>query len=253
MADISELRFVPNRGGSTSLVSQGRTNTNRDTPINRKNIGFAQKYALNGKEGCKGVIWTNRDVTCVITQNDHIKSCPVDEHLAYKMEKKAVLKKRSAEETKSILAIYDEVPAASAVPSTSGHFPLFKRVKSTMYRHQAKRYPKLPSHRRYLQIPVPFRTTKAGDDFLLWRSASRQILVFATGSNIRLMATRRTWALYDTFKVVPQWYQKPFTIHAFLVGKLVTAVNCLCTDKDIPTYEFILSKSGITSSPQRQS
>ncbi|KRX12176.1 hypothetical protein T07_12111, partial [Trichinella nelsoni] len=33
----------------------------------------------------------------LITQKDHIKSCPVDEHLAYKMEKKAVLKKRSAE------------------------------------------------------------------------------------------------------------------------------------------------------------
>ncbi|KRY02623.1 hypothetical protein T01_8625, partial [Trichinella spiralis] len=48
------------------------------------------------------------------------------------MEKKAVLKKRSAEETKSILAIYDEeVSAASAVPSASGHFPLFKRMKST--------------------------------------------------------------------------------------------------------------------------
>ncbi|KRY34824.1 hypothetical protein T01_1377 [Trichinella spiralis] len=157
MADISELRLVPNRGGR--------------------------------KEGCKGVIWTNLDVTYVITQKDHIESCPVDEHLAYKMEKKAVLKKRSAEETKPILAIYDEeVSAASAVPSTSGHFPLFKRVKSTMYRHQAKRYPKLPSHRRDLQIP----------------SASRHILVLATGSNIRLMATRRTWALDGTFKVVPQ-------------------------------------------------
>ncbi|KRZ96954.1 hypothetical protein T08_1401 [Trichinella sp. T8] len=45
---------------------------------------------------------------------------------AYKMEKKAVLKKRSAEETKPILAIYDEeVSAASAVPSVSSHFPLF--------------------------------------------------------------------------------------------------------------------------------
>ncbi|KRY02645.1 hypothetical protein T01_5129, partial [Trichinella spiralis] len=42
MADISELRFVTNRGGSTSLVSQGRTYTDRDTPTNRKNIGFAQ-------------------------------------------------------------------------------------------------------------------------------------------------------------------------------------------------------------------
>ncbi|XP_003366864.1 hypothetical protein Tsp_14186 [Trichinella spiralis] len=120
MADISELRFVTNRGGSTSL----------------------------GREGCKGVIWTNLDVTYVITQKDHIESCSMDEHLAYKMEKKAVLKKRSAEETKPILAIYDEVSAASAVPSASGHFPLFKRMKSTMYSHRTKRYLKLPEHRR---------------------------------------------------------------------------------------------------------
>ncbi|XP_003372673.1 hypothetical protein Tsp_11413 [Trichinella spiralis] len=29
-----------------------------------------------------------------------------------------------------------------------------------MYSHRAKRYPKLPKHRRDLQIPFPFRTTK---------------------------------------------------------------------------------------------
>ncbi|KRY42622.1 hypothetical protein T01_4415 [Trichinella spiralis] len=113
------------------------------------------------KKGCGGAIWTNLDVTSVIKRNDHIESCPVDEHLAYKMEKKAVLKKRSTEETKPIPAIYDEeASAASADPSTSGHFPLFKRVKSTMYSHQAKRYPKLPSHRRNLQIPTKFSRTR---------------------------------------------------------------------------------------------
>ncbi|KRY32752.1 hypothetical protein T01_15321 [Trichinella spiralis] len=73
----------------------------------------------------------------------------------------------------------------------------------------------------------------AGEDFLLWQSASSHILVLATGSNIRLMATRRTWAFDGTFKVVPQWYQKLFTIHTFLAGKLVPAVYCLCTDKDL--------------------
>ncbi|KRY02576.1 hypothetical protein T12_14495, partial [Trichinella patagoniensis] len=67
------------------------------------------------------------DVTYVITQKDRIESCPVDEHLAYKMEK------RRAEETKSILAIYDK--EVSAVASASSHFPLFRRMKSTMYSH----------------------------------------------------------------------------------------------------------------------
>ncbi|KRX21527.1 hypothetical protein T07_490 [Trichinella nelsoni] len=113
------------------------------------------------KKGCGGAIWTNLDVTSVIKRNDHIASCPVVEHLAYKMEKKAVLKKRSAEETKPIPTIFDEeASAASAEPSTSGHFPLFKWVKSTMYSHRAKRYPKLPSHRRNLQIPTKFSKTR---------------------------------------------------------------------------------------------
>ncbi|KRZ65118.1 hypothetical protein T10_8533 [Trichinella papuae] len=78
--------------------------------------------------------------------------------------------------------------------------------------------------------------TKAGDEFLLWQSASRHILVFGTGSNIRLLAAMRTWGMDGTFKVVPQWYQQLFTIHAFVAGKLMPAVYCLCTGKDIGTY-----------------
>ncbi|KRX52621.1 hypothetical protein T09_5815 [Trichinella sp. T9] len=35
-----------------------------------------------------------------------------------------------------------------------------------------------------------------------------------TGSNIRLLAAMRTWGMDGTFKVVPQWYQQLFTIHA---------------------------------------
>ncbi|KRX23787.1 hypothetical protein T07_8211 [Trichinella nelsoni] len=104
---------------------------------------------------------------------------------------------------------------------------------STMYSHRSKRYLKLPEHRRDQQIPEAFRTTMAGEDFLLWQSASSHILVLATGSNIRLMATRRTWALDGRFRVIPQWHQKLFTIHTFLAGKLVPAVYCLCTDKDL--------------------
>ncbi|KRZ88636.1 hypothetical protein T08_4538 [Trichinella sp. T8] len=201
MSVVPELRLVPNCCGGMSLVHEGR--------VYKLKRAARKKYwrCSKDKKGCGGAIWTNLDVTAIIKRNDHIESCPVDEHLAYKMEKKAILKKRSAEETKPIPAIYDEeAAAASADPSTSGHFPLFKRVQSTMYNHRAKRYPKLPSHRQDLQIPAAFRTTKAGDDFLLWQSSSRHILVFATGSNIRLLAAMRTWGMDGTFKVVPQWY-----------------------------------------------
>ncbi|XP_003373093.1 conserved hypothetical protein [Trichinella spiralis] len=191
-------------------------------------------------EGCSGAIWTNLDVTSVMKQSDHIESCPVDEYLTYKMEKRAVLTKRSAEETKPIPAIYDEdVSAASSEPSTSGYFPLFKRVKSAMYGHRAKRFPKLSTHRRDLQIPFPFGTTKAGDNFLLWQNASKHILVCATGYNIKLLAAMRTWVMDGTFKIVPQWYQQLFTIPAFVSGKVMPAVYCLCMGKDIGTCGYI--------------
>ncbi|XP_003367923.1 conserved hypothetical protein, partial [Trichinella spiralis] len=150
------------------------------------------------------------------------------------MEKKAVLKKRSAEETKPIPAIYDEeASAASAEPSISGHFPLFRRLRAAMYGHRAKRFPRLPEHRHDLVIPDQFKATKSGEDFLLCQSNCRHILVFATGTNIRLLAASRTWGMDGTFKIIPQWYQQLFTIHVFVAGKLVPAVYCLCTGKDI--------------------
>ncbi|KRZ12219.1 hypothetical protein T11_5829 [Trichinella zimbabwensis] len=168
-------------------------------------------------------MWTNLDVTSVIKQNDHIESCP-----------RGARKKRNPTRPFMMKKLPPRPPSCLHLAI----FPFFKRLKSTMYNHRAKRFPKLPQHRRDLQIPVPFRRTKAGDEFLFWQSASRHILVFAMGSNIRL-AAMRTWGTDGTFKVVPQWYQQLFTIHAFLAAKLLPAVYCLCTGKDIGTYGFI--------------
>ncbi|KRY31149.1 hypothetical protein T01_13745 [Trichinella spiralis] len=118
-------------------------------------------------------------------------------------------------------------------------YPCFRRLRAAMYGHRAKRFPRLPEHRHDLVIPDQFKTTKSGEDFLLCQSNCRHILVFATGTNIRLLAACRTWGMDGTFKIVPQWYQQLFTIHAFVAGKLVPAVYCLCTGKDIGTYGYI--------------
>ncbi|KRX37811.1 hypothetical protein T06_423, partial [Trichinella sp. T6] len=61
MGNVFELHLVPNRCDGMSL----------------------------DKKGCGGAVWTNLHVTTVIKRNDHIESCPVDEHLAYKIEEKA--------------------------------------------------------------------------------------------------------------------------------------------------------------------
>ncbi|KRZ87555.1 hypothetical protein T08_15851 [Trichinella sp. T8] len=109
MADVPELHLVQNRCGGMSLVYEGRAY--------KLKCAGRQKYwrCSKDKKGCGGAVWTNLDVTSVIKRNDHIESCPVDEHLAYKMEEKAVLTKRSAEETKPIPAIYDEEASAASI------------------------------------------------------------------------------------------------------------------------------------------
>ncbi|KRX25325.1 hypothetical protein T07_13852 [Trichinella nelsoni] len=89
--------------------------------------GRAYKLKYTGKrrrdkKWCKDSVFTNLDVTSVLGQIPHMEACPMDPHLAYKMEKMAVLKKRSAEETKPIHAIYDKEASAEAL--TSGYFPV---------------------------------------------------------------------------------------------------------------------------------
>ncbi|KRY83928.1 hypothetical protein T4D_15914 [Trichinella pseudospiralis] len=61
------------------------------------------------KKCCGGAIWTNLNVTTVIKRNGHGARWMNIWHIKWK--KKAILNKRSAEETKPILAIYDEASA----------------------------------------------------------------------------------------------------------------------------------------------
>ncbi|KRZ65949.1 hypothetical protein T10_5719 [Trichinella papuae] len=94
------------------------------------------------KQGCDGAISTNLEVAVVLKQRAHMEIWPVDEHVAYIMEKKAILKKRCAEETKSIPSIYDEeAAAASTEQSTSEHSPAFKPDRNSTYNLQLKSIP----------------------------------------------------------------------------------------------------------------
>ncbi|KRY75780.1 hypothetical protein T4A_4765, partial [Trichinella pseudospiralis] len=94
-----------------------------------------------------------------------------------------------------------------------------------IYGHRAKRCLKLPSGPANL---CPVQDIR-----------DRRILVFAVDSNIRLLAAMQTWDMDGIFKVVPQWYEQLFTIRSFVMGKLVPAVYCLCTGKNIGTFGFI--------------
>ncbi|KRZ00027.1 hypothetical protein T11_17405 [Trichinella zimbabwensis] len=124
---LKSISFVINR--------QARTSSNWQKYCEEIEICQVKCWACSKEyQRCEGAISINLDVTIVQNHRSHMKSCPVDEHVAYIMEKKAILKKRCAEETKSIPAIYDEeAAAASTEQSTSGHCPAFKRFRNAMY------------------------------------------------------------------------------------------------------------------------
>ncbi|KRZ66057.1 hypothetical protein T10_5875 [Trichinella papuae] len=101
--------------------------------------GSHQQRCSKDKQGYDGAISTNLEVTVVLKQRPHMETWPVDKHVAYIMEKKAILKKRCAEETKSIPAIYDEEAAATSTEqSTSDHFPAFQPDRNSVYNLQLK-------------------------------------------------------------------------------------------------------------------
>ncbi|KRX60072.1 hypothetical protein T09_15528 [Trichinella sp. T9] len=116
------------------------------------------------------------------------------------MEKKNALKRRAAEEMKTVPQIYhEEASSASADLETAGEFPTYKSVKTAMYRKRAQKFPRLPPTRQQLEIPPRWRMTKS----------DRQ-------ENLSILSEHSVWFMDGTFKIVPEWYQQMFTIHVFL-------------------------------------
>ncbi|KRZ17306.1 hypothetical protein T11_8455 [Trichinella zimbabwensis] len=130
-----------------------------------------------------------------------------------KKARKAVWKKQSTEETKSIPQIYgEEAAAVSAEPSTFG------QVRNAVYSQRTKRSPRHPRNHQDAIVADEFRRMKSGKAFLLSESVEKHILVFPTANNIKLLVAIKTWIIDGTFKVIPEWYQQLFTIHVLASG-----------------------------------
>ncbi|KRX80019.1 hypothetical protein T06_10816 [Trichinella sp. T6] len=110
-----------------------------------------------------------------------------------------------------------------------------------MYGHRAKRFPRLPEHRHDLVLADQFKTTKSGEDFLLCQSNCRHILIFATGTNIRLLAACRTWGMDGTFKIVPKCGQAGASSLLFMYGYIFQALidKAAVLEVDLNPYTII--------------
>ncbi|KRY22549.1 Uncharacterized protein T12_8111 [Trichinella patagoniensis] len=110
------LHLVLNERGNYNLVHEGRV-------YNLKHTNMQDKQWV--KKGCRGSIYTNFDVDAVLDCNPYADDCTPDNDILYKMEKKNSLKRRAAEELKTIPQIYHEdASSASADLETADHKPL---------------------------------------------------------------------------------------------------------------------------------
>ncbi|KRY92482.1 hypothetical protein T4D_4195 [Trichinella pseudospiralis] len=127
----------------------------------------------------------------------HADYCVSDIDILCKTENKNVLKRRTAEELKTVPQIYhEEASNASSDLETAGEFPTYKSVKTAVYRKRAQKFPRFPPTWQQLEIPTQWQMTKSGRRFFLYNNV----------------------CLDGTFEIVPEWYQQMFTIHVFMAG-----------------------------------
>ncbi|KRY43814.1 hypothetical protein T03_5649 [Trichinella britovi] len=119
------LHLVLNERGNYNLVHEGRV-------YNLKHTNMQDKQWVSVKKGCRGSIYTNFDVDAVLDCNPYADDCTPDNDILYKMEKKNALKRRAAEELKTILQNYhEEASSASADLETAD----FRQLSSSWRFH----------------------------------------------------------------------------------------------------------------------
>ncbi|XP_003382216.1 conserved hypothetical protein [Trichinella spiralis] len=96
--------------------------TKHSERVDTYDVTRAPCHNQNGRHSDEQYLKSQK-ATVAISQKDHIEGCPVDEHIAYKMERKTTRKKSCAEKATPIFAIYDD--EASADLSTSCQFSAY--------------------------------------------------------------------------------------------------------------------------------
>ncbi|KAM7307232.1 uncharacterized protein ISCGN_010868 [Ixodes scapularis] len=136
--------------------------------------------------------------------------------------------------------------AAASSDAVASQMPSVSTMRRTL-RKQRRRaiHPyTIPTTKRNLEIPVEFKVTLRGEDFLLHDTGfgdSERILVFSTAENLRKLGESELWFADGTFKVSPSLFYQVYTIHGSLHGTVVPLVFALLSNKTQSTYARLFS------------
>ena len=101
--------------------------------------------------------------------------------------------------------------------------------------------PALPKTRDVLSVPEVYAKTTTGQQFLIYQSASSDVVIFCTTTNLQLLCRAELVTMDGTFDAAPALYSQLFTLHVFEFGKLLPLVYCLLASKDRASYVTVFS------------
>lgn len=187
-------------------------------------------------KGCLGRLRTTADYAAVEIRNDKHNHPPNHEVIKVR-EVVHSMREKAKESTDAICTIYRRCTATLATdPSAAAIMPSLQSVDSALYRQRHRLMPPLPQQRTDLKIPDMFKTTTAGEDFVLYQSDNSDVVIFCTVSNLKQLCNVKLVAIDGTFDASPLLYSQLFTLHAFQHDKLLPLVYCLLASKQRTAY-----------------
>ncbi|KRX15660.1 hypothetical protein T07_7765 [Trichinella nelsoni] len=78
---------------------------------------------------------------------------------------------------------------------------------------RAENFSRLPLTPQQLENPAHWQLSKSGRHFIWYSGAYNFILIFCTEENLSTLSEHSVLSMDETLKIVPEWYQRLFTIH----------------------------------------
>lgn len=118
--------------------------------------------------------------------------------------------------------------------------PTFQEIDSSMYRARATIRPQLPKTLQDVQLGPRYATTKNGEDFLL-ESSDPGLIIFTTRGNLELLTRCQTIYMDGTFKTAPLLWRQLYTVHGFVMDKMVPLVFVIMAHQTEGAYSQLLN------------
>jgi len=117
----------------------------------------------------------------------------------------------------------------------------YRSVKHAIYSEKRENLLTTPQSCDDIEIAGDWGNTIRGDRFILL-GPDKEMILFATDENIRMLARCQLWLMDGTFKCVPTLFAQLYTIHGEIGGYVVPLVFALLPNKQGTTYRGMFQR-----------